>query len=359
MNIEDAPRAHGGPDEDELRALGLDARSVLDFSVNVNPYGPTDFMREAIRAAAVERYPDRTATAARTALAGAWSVDPARIVLGAGAAELLWTVVRAVVRAGDPVVIAEPTFSEARAAAESAGAIVHELRATAEARFRHDPGRLAEAVARVDARLVYVCAPNNPTGLAWPAAELAEVIARCPGALFLVDQSFLSLSDRHADAAVELPANAVRVRSLTKDHAIPGARVGALVATPALAHLFGTARPAWSAGAVTQAAAIAAAAPAELAFVAESRALLLADRMALAEDLRTLGWAPLPSSTTFLLASRPDAAAARARLLREHGILVRSCASFGLPDHVRLAARPREDRARLLSALRSLGFAPC
>jgi histidinol-phosphate/aromatic aminotransferase/cobyric acid decarboxylase-like protein len=358
MKIDGAPRAHGGPDEDELRALGLDARSILDFSVNVNPYGPTDFMREAIRAAAIERYPDRTASSARAALAAAWSVDPARLVLGAGAAELLWTVVRAVVHAGDPVLIAEPTFSEARAAAESAAAIVHELRATAETRFQHAPGRLTEAVASLGARLVYVCTPNNPTGLPWPAAELADVIARCPGALFLVDQSFLSLSDRHADAAVELPANAVRIRSLTKDHAIPGARVGALVATPGLAHLFETARPAWSAGAVTQAAAIAAAAPAEQAFVAESRARLLADRMALAEDLRALGWSALPSSTTFLMASLPDAAATRARLLREHGILVRSCASFGLPDHLRLAARPAGDRARLVSALSSLGFPP-
>jgi len=357
MKIDDAaPRAHGGPDADELRVLGVDPRSILDFSVNVNPYGPTAFMREAIRSAAIERYPDRVAAPARAALARAWSVDAARVVLGAGAAELLWTVVRAVVRAGDPVVIAEPTFSEARAAAESAGAIVHELRATAETRFQHAPGQLIEGVTRFDAHLVYVCAPNNPTGLAWPAAELADVIARCPRALFVVDQSFLSLSDRHADAAVELPSNAVRVRSLTKDHAIPGARVGALIASTALAHLFETARPAWSAGAITQAAATAATATTEQAFVAESRARLLVDRAALAEDLRELGWAALPSSTTFVLASLPNAGAVRARLLRERGILVRDCGSFGLPDHVRLAARPLEDRARLISALASLGF---
>jgi len=354
--IDEARRAHGGPDTDELRALGLDPRSILDFSVNVNPYGPTDFMREAIRSAAIERYPDATAAPARAALGGLWSVDAARIVLGAGAAELLWTVVRAVVRARDPVVIVEPTFSEARAAAESAGATVHEVRAMAETGFQPDPARLIEAVPRLDARLVYVCTPNNPTGLAWPAAALADVIARCPRAVFLVDQSFLSLSDGHADAAVELPANAVRVRSLTKDHAIPGARVGALVATPALARLFETARPAWSAGAITQAAATATAAPAEQSFVAESRARLLADRTALADDLRGLGWTVFPSSTTFVLVRPPDARAIRARLLREHGILVRSCASFGLPDHLRLAARPAKDRARLIAALSSLAL---
>ena len=129
------------------------------------------------------------------------------------------------------------------------------------------------------ARLVYLCAPNNPTGLAWPVSEISAVVRRCPDALFVVDQSFLSLSDQHEDATASLPDNAVRVRSLTKDHAIPGARLGALIATPTFARKLERLRPAWSTGAATQAAAIAAAA--EQGFVAESRARLFQDRAAL------------------------------------------------------------------------------
>lgn len=351
MACEPGGREHGGPDLDELRTAGINAETVVDFSVNVNPYGPTPFMREAIRNAAIERYPDPTAAAARRALARVWNVDPATVVLGAGAADLLWAIVRAVVRPGDPVVIVEPTFSEARAAAEAAGAVVHEVRATEDEAFRHQPGRLVQTVNDRRARLVYLCAPNNPTGLCWPMGEYAAVIRACPDALFVVDQSFLSLCERHEDAAVSLPDNAVRVRSLTKDHAIPGTRVGAALARPDFAASLERLRPAWSTGAATQAAAIAAAAAAEQRFVAESRARLLADRAALSEGLISLGLAPVRSSTVFVLVRVGDARLVRKCLLERHGILVRDCSSFGLPHHLRLAARDSEDRQRLLAAL--------
>lgn len=342
-------RVHGGLDLDELRARGIAPDALHDFSVNVNPYGPTPFMREAIRNAAIERYPDPTATVARGALARVWNVDPATVVLGAGAAELLWAIVRATVRPGEPVVVAEPTFSEARAAAEAVGAVVHEVRATEKDSFRHEPGRLVETVNERRARLVYLCAPNNPTGLAWPIVEIAAVVRACPDALFVVDQSFLSLSARHEDSAVTLPDNAVRVRSLTKDHAIPGARVGAAISTPALAKTLERLRPAWSTSAATQAAAIAAAA--EQQFVAESRGRLLADRTALDEGLASLGLVPVPSSTVFVLVRVGEAQRVRGSLLSRHGVLVRDCSSFGLPHHIRVAVRGREDRARLLAAL--------
>lgn len=345
-------RVHGGPDLRELREAGLAPEALLDLSVNVNPHGPTPLMRDAVRNAAIERYPDPTATAARDALAGIWDVDPDAIVLGAGAAELLWAVTRARVREGQPVVIAEPTFSEARAAAEAVGAVIHEVRAREDAGFRHDPDLLARTVLERRASLVYLCAPNNPTGLAWPAAEIGALVERCPDALFVVDQSFLSLSDRPEDAAVPLPPNAVRVRSLTKDHAVPGARVGALIATPAFARTLERLRPAWSTGAATQAAAIAAAA--EQDFVARSRAGLLQDRTALIEDLRVIGLSPVPSSTVFVLVRVGDAQEVRARLLRHHGILVRDCASFGLPDHVRIAARGAAERRAVTDSLRSI-----
>jgi histidinol-phosphate aminotransferase len=349
MASEPGGRVHGGPDIDELHAAGIAPEALLDFSVNVNPYGPTSFMRNAIRNAAIERYPDPTAALARGALSRVWNVDPATVVLGAGAAELLWAIVRAVVRPGEHVVVVEPTFSEARAAAEAVDAVVHEVRATENESFRHKPGRLVQTVNERRARLVYLCAPNNPTGLAWPIAEIAAVIRACPDALFVVDQSFLSLSDRHEDAAVGLPDNAVRVRSLTKDHAIPGTRVGGAITTAAFASTLERLRPAWSTGAATQAAAIAAAA--EQSFVAESRALLLADRAALSDGLMLLGLAPLPSSTVFVLVRVGDARRVRARILERHGILARDCSSFGLPQHLRLAARSAADRERLLAAL--------
>ncbi len=85
-------------------------------------------------------------------------------------------------------------------------------------------------------------------------------------------------------------------------------------------------------------------------FVASSRQRLRGDREAMAADLSSLGLTPIPSVAPYLVFQSGDAADLRRRLL-DHRILVRDCASFGLPDFVRVAARPDPERARLLAAL--------
>ena len=88
----------------------------------------------------------------------------------------------------------------------------------------------------------------------------------------------------------------------------------------------------------------------EEGFVAASRTRLADDRESLRRGLERLGLAPLPSVAPYLLFRAGDAAALRTRLLRRR-VLVRDCASFGLPGFVRVAARPAHDREALLAAL--------
>jgi histidinol-phosphate/aromatic aminotransferase/cobyric acid decarboxylase-like protein len=172
----------------------------------------------------------------------------------------------------------------------------------------------------------------------------------------IVDQSFLSLGDDAHELGSALPDNAIRVRSLTKDHAFPGVRVGYAIATAALVASLEAARPTWTTSAAAQAAAIAAC---ELDdFVADSRRRLIADREALAAALRACGLAPEPSRAPFLAVAVRDAGAARDALLGAHAIQVRHCQSFGLPDHLRVAALRGADRDRLIAAVRALGLAP-
>jgi histidinol-phosphate/aromatic aminotransferase/cobyric acid decarboxylase-like protein len=309
-------------------------------------------MRDAIVSARIDLYPDSTAVAARVALGASCGVAAERVVVGNGGADLLWTLARLLVAPGRAVVMVEPTFSEFRAAAVAAGARVVPWHASPQAGFAVDRAALAaiaETARTCDAAAIYLCTPNNPTGAGIRAGHLVALAEQLPRAIVVVDQAFLSLSEHHADAAADLPDNVVRVRSLTKEHAIPGVRVGYLIGTPAIAAAVEAARPAWSTGAAAQAAAIASV---ELApFVAESRERMLADRRALAEGLRGLDLAPAPTCTTYLIVPIGDAHGLRRALLSRHRILVRDCASFGLPSHVRLAARPAADRQRLLAAL--------
>jgi histidinol-phosphate/aromatic aminotransferase/cobyric acid decarboxylase-like protein len=85
--------------------------------------------------------------------------------------------------------------------------------------------------------------------------------------------------------------------------------------------------------------------------VAGIRERWLADTRALFAELVALGLAPLPTDTVYLLCPVGDGAGVRGRLLREHRVLVRDAASFGLPALVRLGGRPAADRQRLISAL--------
>jgi histidinol-phosphate aminotransferase len=350
-DLDDFPalRIHGGVAPEELAKAGVDDDLVVDFSSSVNPYGPCPAVVEAIRAAKVDRYPDATASALRRAIATAFDTAPDRVVVGNGAADLLWTLARVVVRPEMPVVVAEPTFAEFRAAAQFAGARVVEHRASPDAGFAIDLDAVGRLVSASGARVVYVCSPGTPTGSHVSVDRVADFARRRDDVTIVLDQAFLSLSEHAAEMRRPVPPNVVRVRSLTKDHALAGIRLGYLLAETKLAGRIEAARPPWTTSSVAQAAGLAALENDD--FVETSRAKLLADRDELTHGLAKLGLDPVPSSACFFVFPSRDAAALRARLLRKR-IVVRDCSSFGMPGFIRLAARPRADRERLLGALR-------
>lgn len=342
-------RAHGGPDVVELESLGLMTEDVLDFSVSTNPYGPSAAMVEAIRRAPLAPYPDPAATIARRHLAAALGVPSERLALGNGAAELLWDLARALIHSATTVLMVEPTFCEFRLAATAAGARIVEWRAHPQRAFAVDLPAVVERARASGATVIYLCAPNVPTGATPAATEIASFAAALPDATVLLDQSFLLLSERFGDLDVSLPENVICVRSLTKEHGIPGVRVGYVLAQPEVLARLERQRPAWSTSAPAQAAVIAACA--DTAFVADSRTRLFVQRAALMKGLRRLGFDPVPSMANFFLFPVRNGREQRRRLLERHRILVRDCASFGLPDYIRLAVRTPPECERLLRAL--------
>jgi histidinol-phosphate/aromatic aminotransferase/cobyric acid decarboxylase-like protein len=343
-------RVHGGLQERELTELGISSDDVLDLSVNTNPYGPCRAVVDAVRAAAIERYPDPTAWAARAAIADAIGSSPERVVLGNGAVDLLWTLVRALLTPGRMAVVVQPAFSEFEAAVEAAGGRAVSWRAHAADGFAVDLDAVERVVRRAEAALVYLCTPANPTGVAIEAAAIERFAAALPSATVVLDESFVLLSQRADDHRYAMPDNVMRLRSMTKDHALPGVRVGYLVAREDLAVRVERARPPWTTSAFAQAAAVAAAR--QRAFVDDSRVRVLADRVRITGALRALGFDPMESSTLFFLVPVRAASAARARMLVRHRLLVRDCTSFGLGGHVRVCARPAKDDGRIVAAFR-------
>jgi histidinol-phosphate/aromatic aminotransferase/cobyric acid decarboxylase-like protein len=380
-------RLHGGALTTRAEELGLVLddlpRPWVDFSISTNPYGPAPAVVESIRRAAVDRYPDSTARRVRERLAETLGpsdggpAHPDQLVVGNGAADLLWTLARVLLRPGDAALVIEPTFSEFAAGVAAHGGHVATVRAPLPLSDQLE-GQVLDALRRLCPRVLYVCSPTTPTGewlpLAWVRrwAELGggEPGQRPAGLTVVLDEAFLSLSEHHHEAHTPLPTNVVRVRSLTKEHALPGVRLGYLVASRAVAARVEAGRPAWTTSSLAQAAALTALD--QVDFVAASRQRLLADRRLLVTMLAEAGYGAVASTTHYVAVpvarrSPPTARTAVAaasstasatntwqRALARHGLFVRDCASFGMEGFVRFAARPPEELARLRHALATL-----
>jgi histidinol-phosphate/aromatic aminotransferase/cobyric acid decarboxylase-like protein len=349
---------HGGVHRREFTAFGVVPEGVLDFSVNVNPYGPCDEIREAVRRAVIDRYADPSAIVARESL-GAWlGTEAESVVLGNGAVEVLWAAARAFLRPGDHALVAEPAFSEFRRAAELVHAVVVECRARPDDDFAFDDGEFEQALRTHRPQVAHLATPANPTGRTVPFATLRSLAAAHPTTLFVVDVSFLTLGERAADSSgvgAKGAPNIVWVMSLTKELSVPGVRIGLALAPSPLARQLEAQIPPWSVGAAAQAVAEAAARPSVRRFVEDSRRALSRDRQGLAARLGDLGLRVHASDAPYVLFHRDpplDVPSLRRGLLVRHGVLVRDAASFGLPEHVRVAARSPPDVDRLTLALK-------
>jgi histidinol-phosphate/aromatic aminotransferase/cobyric acid decarboxylase-like protein len=349
---EPARAAHGGLPLDELAQLGIDPRSVLDLSTSLSPLPAHPAVLDAVRSSDVHGYPDPRCGEAKAAIARATLADPSSLVIGHGSVELLWSLVRVLAESDEPgkhLLTVAPTFSEPEAAARAYGIALARVDMPEQTGFALDAQRIADAIAWHVPFAVYLCQPNNPTGASLPGSILRDLIASHPRVPFIVDEAFLSLSARHADIELSLPPNAIRVRSLTKDHGLAGLRVGYAVCAPALVELIEAQRPPWMISAPAQAAIVAAMSQPD--HVARIRRQLFDHKAALIAELHALGIESVPSDTTFFLARVHGADALRDFLLHEHGVLIRSGSTFGLPNHIRLPACLPDARARLMHAL--------
>ncbi|MEL6185322.1 MAG: aminotransferase class I/II-fold pyridoxal phosphate-dependent enzyme, partial [Myxococcota bacterium] len=281
---------HGGTRPAELTALGLTEADILDLSVNVVPFEVHAGIRAAMAAWDPRPYPDPDGSEARSAIAKRFGLAPSRVILGNGATELLWTLFDALVPRA--VLVLEPTFAEFRAAAEAKGVPVLSV-FDAEAAWPEIEGHLRE----VDA--VYLTHPNNPTGALAPLDRLEAWARRHPDVLFILDESFVTLSEAYPDLDRVLPENVIRLRSLTKDYGLAGLRVGYAIGPAAWVERMDAVRPRWTVNGLAQAVVPAAlSAESELGQV---RTRLFRARESLIASTRAAGFAARSSATIYVL----------------------------------------------------------
>ncbi len=332
------------------RRAGFDARVRLDANES-----PWDIADDGFADAGLNRYPQPQPDALRARLAALYGVDPALLWLGRGSDEAIDLLLRAFCRAGrDNVVAFAPTFGMYRVGAALQGAAFRTLALSADDGFALDAGRLL-ALADDDTKLVIVCSPNNPSGTLYHGDALERLARALDGrALLLVDEAYVEFAGvASASALLARQPNVAVLRTLSKAHALAGARVGALLAQPEIVDLVARIAAPYPLPSGSVHAASAALEPDALARTHARIATLVAERERVAaalagiDGVRTV-W---PSAGNFVLARFTDARAAFARLLGA-GILVRDfSAQPGLANCLRITiGRPDENDA-LLAAL--------
>jgi len=349
---------HGGIDYAELETLGIAPQEVLDFSANLNPLGPPPGVMEALSCVsyelseAISHYPDSGACQLRYALAGKLGIKAENILVGNGSTELIRLTALAYFGKGQQVLIAKPTFGEYQVACQIAGASLIKQQLLEENDFQLNVDETVKLIKQHRPKGIFISNPNNPTGRHLLQADFEKILDASKDSLVVLDEAYISFVDSHWSSLNMIEGNNLLVlRSMTKDYAIAGLRLGYGVAREEIIVTLRRICPPWNVNALAQKAGIIA--MNEEGYLKRCQIELREAKNYLVAELSSLGLSPLPSEANFFLVKVGDASKFRHELLKRK-MLVRDCSSFGLPQYIRVAPRTLPECQRLVDAVREL-----
>lgn len=324
---------------------------LLDFSAALNPLGIPASARKAVMASRLKcaGYPDPECTILRRKLSVYENIPTNNIVCGNGGDDLIFRVVRAV--KPRRTVIFSPCSKEYKRALEQNGCEISEIKLSPMNNFTVTSD-VAEHITD-DTDMVFLCSPNNPTGLVITPYTLSIIANKCrrTNTLMVCDERYIELVPRGEKYSVKqfFNKNIVIIKSFTKIFSMSGLPVGyALCGDEMLAAKIKSIGRVY--GVSGAALAAAEAAVEEYKFVKMSRKYVAIERNHLSEELTRLGLPVFPSQTSFLLFASE---LPLDRLLYRKGILIKDCSdSFGLDyGYFRTGVRIKEDNDKLISTL--------
>jgi threonine-phosphate decarboxylase len=329
---------------------------IIDCSVSINPLGPPPGAVDAYRAALsrITSYPPPKSAALEKRLATWFGIEPRNVLAANGTTQLIYLLARVLEPARPFVVV--PTFSEIANALAGEGLPPEPIFLAPEHQYRLDLRQVDEALAG-HAGAIFLGRPNSPTGTMVTMLEIGEIAARCErrGCWCVLDEAFIDFVDP-PESAVQMATQNPRVivlRSLTKSFAIPGLRLGCVVAADEVVDALRDAIEPWSVNVVAESVGLACLEHAD-AYLMRTRALIAAERAYLANGLaRAAGVRVFPSVANFLMLAVEAEVAPRtfgAHML-SHGVAVRDLRTMpgctaGL---YRVGVRNREDNERLVN----------
>ncbi|MFA5881885.1 MAG: aminotransferase class I/II-fold pyridoxal phosphate-dependent enzyme, partial [Eubacteriales bacterium] len=241
---------HGGNLREAAEKYGLEEKSILDFSANINPLGPSPKAIAAITSNldAVTHYPDPEAKLLRQTAARLLNLPEELIVAGNGAVELIYLLMK--VLGPRNVLIPAPTFNEYEIAAKINGSKIKDLLLNEWEGFMLNKQDIFNQWG--DADLLFICNPNNPTGCLTQRKDLKEIIQKAGqlGKYVVIDEAFMDfVPDRAKYSVVDLVPkydNLFVLYSLTKFFAFPGLRLGLGLGNRAVVQKINEIRDPWN-----------------------------------------------------------------------------------------------------------------
>jgi len=309
---------------------------------------------------ALRRYPQPQPEALRAKLAELYGVRAEQLLIGRGSDEAIDLLVRALCRAGqDSVVIAPPVFGMYAVCARLQGAAIVEapMRDYAEG-WVTDLAAMRDLALARRAKIVFLCSPGNPTGEQIPEAAIRALAQALTGrALVVVDEAYIEYADTPSSTGLidEYPNIAV-LRTLSKLHALAGARIGCVMADPALIAVLRCCQAPYPVPEPCAALALRALEPEALDAARRRAAAVRAERARVYAALMRLDGVRrvYPSAGNFLLARFDDAEDVYRRLL-EAGVVVRDMrATPGLEDALRISIGAPEENDAVSAVLSAL-----
>ncbi|MDR0460717.1 MAG: threonine-phosphate decarboxylase CobD [Nitrososphaerota archaeon] len=353
------PCVHGGEVLDAAYKSGVRRENLLDFSSSVNPLGTS--VKALVAAEAtfnqVAAYPDSTSSELREVIAKHYSVRKENIVVGNGSTELIYLFTEIFLSKEDKVVMAAPTFGEYEGAVRKTGANICFIKSGEDQKL--DVNTFIEAMK--DAKMVFICNPNNPTSLLTPIEDLTRILdtALEHSVLVFLDEDFLEFVENEQSFSmishIEKYPNLFILRSFTKLFGLTGLRVGYGIACQEIIDVLMCTKIPWNVNCLAQAAAVIALKDEE--HLQRTRQLICEEKAYLQKGLSNIeGFRVFaPDANFFFIDIRKTGytAAELTQKLLQQGIMIRDCSSFKGLDayYIRIAVRLHQENVRLLQEL--------
>lgn len=231
--------------------FGVPVEKLIKLNANENPYGPSPLAKKALREVFPQYYPSSDYKGLRKKIAKYNSAKSSQIVVGSGSDEIIDLLLRTILNKKDKVIIAPPTFGMYEVFTKLNGGEIIKVKRNQD--YSLNVKKIKEKVKL--AKIIFVCNPNNPTGVLTPLEEIEQLLQTQK--IIIVDEAYFEFAKQTSLPLLRKYKNLIVIRTLSKWAGLAGLRIGYAVMDEVLSAKLRTIMPPFTVNVSAEKAAIA------------------------------------------------------------------------------------------------------